>query len=191
MIVSYADHIHLGKIDVDIIKREDNATTEPHRFVTDFLNGLYIDYDCDKVIHHPSTLDIIDNYGCHKYTIVVRNAKCVILKNDRLKDRIDYVNNLVDFEFRNAKSKHIDFVDDHHFYSVLKEELEELVDETDHMVVLLNAIWKIIKKDQTIEADTLMGVAKKAIVEAAQIAAVCEKYKYLNDTTKCGEVYNI
>lgn len=182
MIVSYTDHIHPGEIYVDIIKKEYSATTEPHRFITDFLNHFYIDYDCDEIIHHPSRLDIIDKNGKRKYTIIVRNAKCVVVyKNDKQKDRIDYVNNLVDFEFRNAKSKHIDFVDDHHFYAVLKEEFEELVDETDHIGVLLNAMWRVIKKDKPIEVDTLMGVAKKAVIEASQIAAVCEKYKYSND----------
>lgn len=181
MVVSYADHIHPGEIYIDIIKKEYNAIDEPKRFITDFLSRFYIDYECDEIIHYPSRLDIINKNGHYKYTIIIRNAKCVILENGRPKNQIDYVNDLVDFEFRNAKSKHIDFVDDHHFYAVLKEEFEELVDETDHMGVLLNAMWRVIKKDKPIEVDTLMDVAKKAVIEASQIAAVCEKYKYSNN----------
>lgn len=97
-------------------------------------------------MYHSLRIDIIDNDCGHEYTIVIRNAKCVILENNRPRDQIDYVNDLVDFEFKNAKSKHIDFVDDHHFYAVLKEEFEELIDETDRVGLLLNGIWKNIKR---------------------------------------------
>lgn len=146
MVVSYADHIHPGEIYIDIIKKEYNAIDEPKRFITDFLSRFYIDYECDEIIYHPSRLDIIDKNGRHKYTIIIRNAKCMILENDGPKGRVDYVNNLVDFEFRNAKSKHIDFVDAHHFYAVIKEEFEELIDETERIDLMLDAMWQIIKK---------------------------------------------
>lgn len=191
MVVSYASNIHPERIYLDIVEKEVNAIVGSNHFVTDFLNQFHIDFESDKVMYHPVRINIIDNNWDHEYTIVIRNAKCVILENNRPKDRIDYVNDLVDFEFKNAKSKHIDFVDDHHFYAVLKEEFEELIDETDRIDLILDAMWQIIKRDKPIEVDTLMDVAKKAVIETAQIAAVCEKYKYLKDPTKCEEEYKI
>lgn len=191
MVVSYASNIYPEQIYLDIVEKEANVIAGPKRFITDFLNQFYIDFESDKIMYHPLRINIIDNNWDHEYTIVIRNAKCVILENNRPKDRIDYVNDLVDFEFKNAKSKHIDFVDDHHFYAVLKEEFEELIDETNRIELILDNRWESIKKDRPVEFDTLMDVAKKAVVEAAQIAAVCKKYKYLKDPTKYEERYNI
>lgn len=184
MVVSYASNVHPERIYLDIVEKEVNAIVDPNHFVTDFLNQFYIDFDSDGVIYNPSRIVVVGKNRGHKHTIIIHNAKCMILGNHKPKDKIDYVNNLVDFEFRNAKSKHIDFVDAHHFYAVVKEEFEELIDETDRIDLMLDAMWQIIKKDKPIEVDTLMDVAKKAVIEAAQIAAVCEKCKCSNDIHK-------
>jgi len=86
---------------------------------------------------------------------------------------------LIEIELQEAKTKHGDtFHSDHEAYAVLKEEIEECDEESTEMFRHLSKMWKIILCDDSVKesVELIHLTAKYMIIEAAQVAAVCEKY---------------
>jgi len=70
------------------------------------------------------------------------------------------------------------FVDDHHAYAVIKEEIEEAEEQFEFIKLYLDIFWKKTKKD-TDPKDIINTMKEKVvllIIESLQVAAMCEKH---------------
>ena len=68
---------------------------------------------------------------------------------------------------------------DHEFYGVLKEEIEELDEDSFYIKGHLSNIWDNIKKDEEIDKQTIsimLNYCQSCMCEAAQVAAVLLRY---------------
>ncbi len=85
--------------------------------------------------------------------------------------------NLIEEELAEANKKNPLFADSHHAYGVLKEEVEELHEETVACEGLLSEMWCRIREDMDVE-DILRQIKMHAVDaarEAIQVAAMAQK----------------
>ena len=87
------------------------------------------------------------------------------------------IETLIKEELDAANEKHPLFHSPHEAYAVLKEEVDELVDETNWAVRLLDVMWCEVRADEDI-VETADSIYKRAIMliqEGIQVAAMCKK----------------
>lgn len=89
------------------------------------------------------------------------------------------LNELTNMELERANKLHPPFVDRHQAYAVIKEEIEEAVEEIKDVENYLKMYWNAIREDDYEEADKkvkeLRNYAKQAISELIQVTAMCKK----------------
>ena len=71
------------------------------------------------------------------------------------------------------------FHSDHEFYAVMREEVEELQEESVCIVEMMGRLWDMIRADETLNRDKLEMIREMAIdaaCETIQVAAVIDKY---------------
>lgn len=110
--------------------------------------GMKIYYEEDRMSFHPETEKLI-------------NKACV-------------------FEFAQATETHgMKFHSMHEGWAVLKEEVEEAQGEFNLLNYYLGGMWISVKQNEEVitKADFIQKVSIKAMMELAQIWAVCEKMK--------------
>lgn len=94
-------------------------------------------------------------------------------------DKLRKVDNLIKTELDEANTIHPPFVDMHHAYAVMKEELEETKAELDSCYNILNFYWESVKCDDFITAkgyaSQLLTVATRGVIEMVQLAAMAQK----------------
>jgi len=75
---------------------------------------------------------------------------------------------------------HGQFVDNHHFYGVLLEELEESKEEFSKIPVIVDKIWIDIRKKEDVsivDLTSIENICEKTIQELIKVAAVCIKLR--------------
>ncbi len=87
------------------------------------------------------------------------------------------IEELVQQELKEANEKHPLFHSPHEAYAVIKEELEELIDEVKSVCATSDNIWGLVKNDIPImcELRAMKTYAEFAAAEAIQVAAMCQK----------------
>ena len=104
----------------------------------------------------------------------------MVEKNEK---RIELIQELSNLEFNKIIKLH-EYVDDHHFYGILKEEIEEARDKFDIIETNLDGsdnfmdMWKLIKKNYGI-VNSVQFIKRhtiKCIEELSQVLAICDKY---------------
>jgi len=90
-----------------------------------------------------------------------------------------YINLLVIYELNNAINLHDLFKNQHEFFSVLREEFEEVDIEIIKTADLIDQVWRMVKANDIqgiINHTTLVkSFAMNAISELAQVISVCMK----------------
>ena len=82
-------------------------------------------------------------------------------------------------EMRTANRINPPFIDAHHGYAVLKEEIEETEEELKAVKQMLESMWSSIRNDTTPKMSVTM-MEEHAInlaAEAIQVIAMCEKFR--------------
>ena len=89
----------------------------------------------------------------------------------------DEINRLVEAELKEANKKYPLFSSQHEAYAVLKEEVEEMVEEAEKCKEHLQDIWRSTRND--FECDysikNLRGRALYTVQEGIQVIAMCDK----------------
>lgn len=87
------------------------------------------------------------------------------------------IERLAKIELAQANEKYPLFHSQHEAYGVLKEEIEEAVDEINKLLKHEEQFWIDVKKD--IKADHIIGLMKvdaiEAVKELIQVIAMCDK----------------
>ena len=91
-------------------------------------------------------------------------------------DRIKIIK-LIEKELEEANEKHPLFQSPHEAWAVLKEEVEELADDTTELKARIKAMWSDVRSDRDIEPQSrlMYNAAINAACEAIQTAAMCKK----------------
>jgi hypothetical protein len=87
------------------------------------------------------------------------------------------INEAITRELETANSKYPLFQTDHEAYAVLREEIEEAVEECDRLPDLIENMWGRVRIDMEVEQviNIIEKVAENLISEAVQVAAMCRK----------------
>lgn len=91
----------------------------------------------------------------------------------------NWIDRLVSEECTNRIEEKGYFIDQHHGYAVIKEEVEECQEELDKLINKLNWAWKYTRENDS-AVDVVKDMRKIAILvasEATQVAAMCEKFE--------------
>lgn len=90
----------------------------------------------------------------------------------------DDVQKLVQKELNNANEKFALFNSPHEGYAVIKEEIEECMDDTTEILEAFAAAWYKIKNNDSAfdEIREVKNFAEHLATEAIQVAAMCDKY---------------
>lgn len=95
------------------------------------------------------------------------------------KELLKGVSFLVRDELNAANLKFPLFSSPHEGYAVIKEEVEEAMEDANEVVENLEVLWSIIRENEAeMEAiDYIKDYAMYAVAEFVQVVAMCEKYK--------------
>lgn len=87
------------------------------------------------------------------------------------------IEELVQQELKEANEKHPLFHSPHEAYAVIKEELEELIDEVKDVCNCSDTIWYCAKNDEPVDTtlECMRISAMYAAMESIQVAAMCQK----------------
>jgi hypothetical protein len=89
------------------------------------------------------------------------------------------IEKLIDAELAEANEKYPLFHSPHEAWAVLKEEVDELADDTETIQGWLYNMWRRVRND--LEVDNVVrftyNFAINAACEAIQVAAMCKKFK--------------
>ena len=104
------------------------------------------------------------------------------------------IDKLIADELETANSKFPAFSSTHEGWAVLKEEAEELEHESTMMKLGMDVLWGIIKENHPTKeaaeyATQIRGDAVNAIMEAIQVAAMCDKFKALGKDKENGQLF--
>lgn len=91
-----------------------------------------------------------------------------------------HIEALVEDETERIIEEHGLFADDHHAWSVIKEELEEVQEDYLQAKTWHNVWWQRIRSDDIDNLDVVDEIEKnaiEAIKELVQVIACCRKYK--------------
>lgn len=90
----------------------------------------------------------------------------------------DDVQKLVQKELNNANEKFALFNSPHEGYAVIKEEIEECMDDTTEILEAFAAAWYKIKNNDYAfnEIREVKNFAEHLATEAIQVAVMCDKY---------------
>jgi hypothetical protein len=98
------------------------------------------------------------------------------------------IDQLINTELERANSIHPPFVDRHHGYAVLMEEIEEAEEYIRYIKVRQSDMWQDVRQngmhgiDECTFVDKINAIehyATEAINELIQVAAMCRKFKAL------------
>lgn len=89
----------------------------------------------------------------------------------------DEINRLAEIELQEANKKYPLFHSQHEAYAVLKEEVEEMMEEADRCHTELEKMWTNTREDFgcTYIIQQLRGHALYCVQEAIQVIAMCDK----------------
>lgn len=102
------------------------------------------------------------------------------VEGSTMEQLINDVKNLVEVEYGRASAIHgLTAASDHEAYALIKEELEEALEELTQVDAYLNRFWTLVKQDAAItdKFGTLIELQRKAINAAAECIQVCETIK--------------
>lgn len=89
-----------------------------------------------------------------------------------------FIEDMVQNELKEANKLHSMFSSDHEAYAVIKEEVEEAAFEFDSVSNYLSILWSKVARDQPNKKriyDEMKKASIRAIQEAVQVAAMCDK----------------
>lgn len=90
-------------------------------------------------------------------------------------------NNIDDLVFKELNSANRQFPlfqSPHEGYGVIKEEIEEVMDDLNVLLEVFANAWSGIKKNEPVfpQIQAVRELAKQIAIEAIQVAAMCDKY---------------
>ncbi len=99
------------------------------------------------------------------------------------KELVREIKNSVGFELIFANQKFPLFASNHEGYAVIKEEVEEAIEESNGVVENLEILWSVIRENGAgLESvGYIKQHAIKAAAEFIQVAAMCDKYLMSED----------
>lgn len=159
-----------------------------HNFV-EKLNEIKKDYDMNnkkKVSDNPYNGGTL--YSVIRDRILEREKlplNCTISNDKMVRELLhtpmeELVQMLVQHELEKANAKFPPFFDEMHGWAVLKEEIEEADEELVNIKRWHDQIWIAIRGNRKLHSDyirLIKTLAKKLMVEAAQVAAMADKYE--------------
>lgn len=88
------------------------------------------------------------------------------------------IDDLVFKELNSANQQFPLFQSPHEGYGVIKEEIEEVVDDMNVLLEVFANAWSGIKKNEPVfpQMKIARELAKQVAIEAIQVAAMCDKY---------------
>lgn len=88
------------------------------------------------------------------------------------------MNELVFKELNSANEQFPLFQSPHEGYGVIKEEIEEVMDNLNVLLEVFANAWSGIKKNEPVfpQIQAVRELAKQIAVESIQVAAMCDKY---------------
>ena len=88
------------------------------------------------------------------------------------------MNELVFKELNSANQQFSLFQSPHEGYGVIKEEIEEVMDDLNVLLEVFANAWSGIKKNEPVfpQIQAVRELAKQIAVESIQVAAMCDKY---------------
>lgn len=88
------------------------------------------------------------------------------------------MNELVFKELNSANQQLPLFQSPHEGYGVIKEEIEEVMDDLNVLLEVFANAWSGIKKNEPVfpQIQAVRELAKQIAVESIQVAAMCDKY---------------
>lgn len=88
------------------------------------------------------------------------------------------INELVFKELNSANEKFPLFSSPHEGYGVIKEEIEEVMDDMNVLLEVFANAWSGIKKNEKVlpQITAVREMARQVAIESIQIAAMCDKY---------------
>lgn len=91
----------------------------------------------------------------------------------------EYITTLTEIQKNKAIEKYGYFKNNHEFYGVVLEEVEEASEEIEIVKLKLGMLWNDIKKDSMFNdyVDDMEYRAKLCIQELIQVIACCKKFK--------------
>lgn len=88
------------------------------------------------------------------------------------------IDDLVFKELNSANQQFPLFQSPHEGYGVIKEEIEEVMDDMNVLLEVFSNAWSGIKKNEPVfpQMKIAKELAKQIAIEAIQVAAMCDKY---------------
>lgn len=88
------------------------------------------------------------------------------------------IDDLVFKELNSANQQFPLFQSPHEGYGVIKEEIEEVMDDMNVLLEVFANAWSGIKKNEPVfpQMKIAKELAKQVAIEAIQVAAMCDKY---------------
>lgn len=88
------------------------------------------------------------------------------------------IDDLVFKELNSANQQFPLFQSPHEGYGVIKEEIEEVMDDMNVLLEVFANAWSGIKKNEPVfpQMKIARELAKQVAIEAIQVAAMCDKY---------------
>lgn len=97
------------------------------------------------------------------------------------KELMSEINMVIQEELIHARAEHDNMSSEHDGYGKILEEYEEMQDEIAYFEGHIKSLWYHVKGDnpsgQSLFINGMIRISKKVIMEAVQMAAMCQRYK--------------